>query len=74
MKGPYLQTFVRRFEQGQVPSGRYYFDPNVLTIGTGMEEHADYAIDFIKACKRIREECPYEDQRWYLELPLVSVV
>jgi 5-methyltetrahydrofolate--homocysteine methyltransferase len=35
------------------------FDPNVLTIGTGMEEHADYAIDFIKACKRIKEECPY---------------
>jgi 5-methyltetrahydrofolate--homocysteine methyltransferase len=35
------------------------FDPNVLTIGTGMEEHADYAIDFIKATKRIKEECPF---------------
>jgi 5-methyltetrahydrofolate--homocysteine methyltransferase len=35
------------------------FDPNVLTIGTGMEEHADYAIDFINATKRIKEECPY---------------
>ena len=30
------------------------FDPNVLTIGTGMEEHADYAIDFIVAVKKIK--------------------
>ena len=35
------------------------FDPNVLTIGTGMEEHANYGIDFIRATKRIKEECPY---------------
>jgi len=35
------------------------FDPNVLTIGTGMEEHAGYGIDFINACKTIREICPY---------------
>ena len=35
------------------------FDPNVLTIGTGMEEHSNYGVDFIKACKRIKEECPY---------------
>ena len=35
------------------------FDPNVLTIGTGMEEHNDYAVDFIDACKIIKEQCPY---------------
>ena len=35
------------------------FDPNVLTIGTGMEEHANYALDFINATKVIKEECPY---------------
>merc|ERR1712238_294098 len=35
------------------------FDPNVLTIGTGMEEHAGYGIDFINACKTIKEICPY---------------
>jgi len=35
------------------------FDPNVLTIGTGMEEHAGYGIDFINAVKTIREICPY---------------
>ncbi|CAG2102879.1 unnamed protein product, partial [Medioppia subpectinata] len=33
------------------------FDPNILTIGTGMEEHNEYAIDFINATKRIRETC-----------------
>mmetsp|Transcript_2486 Transcript_2486/g.3653 ORF Transcript_2486/g.3653 Transcript_2486/m.3653 type:complete len:1363 (+) Transcript_2486:159-4247(+) len=35
------------------------FDPNVLTIGTGMEEHNNYGVDFINATKRIKEECPY---------------
>ena len=35
------------------------FDPNVLTIGTGMEEHAAYAIDFIEACRIIKEQCPF---------------
>merc|ERR1711871_1684760 len=35
------------------------FDPNALTIGTGMEEHANYGIDFIRACKTIKEQCPY---------------
>jgi len=35
------------------------FDPNVLTIGTGMEEHANYGIDFINAVKTIKEQCPY---------------
>jgi 5-methyltetrahydrofolate--homocysteine methyltransferase len=35
------------------------FDPNILTIGTGMEEHANYGIDFIKATKTIKEICPH---------------
>eukprot|EP01034_Spumella_vulgaris_P038776 gene38776-47891_t len=35
------------------------FDPNVLTIGTGMEEHANYGVDFINACKLIKEQCPF---------------
>ena len=35
------------------------FDPNVLTIGTGMEEHANYGVDFISATKVIKEQCPY---------------
>lgn len=34
------------------------FDPNILTIGTGMTEHANYAVEFIVAVKRIKKECP----------------
>ncbi len=30
------------------------FDPNILTIATGMEEHNDYAVNFIEAIKRIK--------------------
>jgi 5-methyltetrahydrofolate--homocysteine methyltransferase len=34
------------------------FDPNVLTVGTGMEEHANYAVDFIRATRWIKENLP----------------
>jgi len=34
------------------------FDPNVLTIATGMEEHADYANDFIRATRWVTENLP----------------
>jgi 5-methyltetrahydrofolate--homocysteine methyltransferase len=34
------------------------FDPNVLTVGTGMEEHANYAVDFIRATQWIKENLP----------------
>ncbi|XP_077481177.1 methionine synthase isoform X2 [Stigmatopora argus] len=34
------------------------FDPNILTIGTGMEEHNDYAVNFIWATKMIKETLP----------------
>ena len=35
------------------------FDPNVLTIGTGIEAHNDYAVDFINSVKWIKENLPY---------------
>uniref|UniRef100_A0A3B4UY59 Methionine synthase n=2 Tax=Seriola dumerili TaxID=41447 RepID=A0A3B4UY59_SERDU len=34
------------------------FDPNILTIGTGMEEHNNYAVNFIRATKLIKETLP----------------
>ena len=34
------------------------FDPNILAIATGMEEHADFAKAFIEAVPRIKERCP----------------
>ncbi|HLP75088.1 MAG TPA: methionine synthase, partial [Bacteroidales bacterium] len=35
------------------------FDPNVLAIATGMEEHNNYAINFINATKWIRQNLPH---------------
>ncbi|KAJ8598271.1 hypothetical protein CTAYLR_005991 [Chrysophaeum taylorii] len=35
------------------------FDPNILTIGTGIEEHNSYGIDFIHAVREIKEVCPW---------------
>lgn len=34
------------------------FDPNILTIGTGIEEHNNYAVDYINATKWIKENLP----------------
>jgi 5-methyltetrahydrofolate--homocysteine methyltransferase len=34
------------------------FDPNILTVATGIEEHNNYAVDFINATRRIKEACP----------------
>ena len=35
------------------------FDPNIFAIATGIEEHNNYAVDFIEACKRIKALCPH---------------
>ena len=35
------------------------FDPNIFAIGTGIEEHANYAVDFIDACRWIRDNLPH---------------
>ncbi len=35
------------------------FDPNVLAIATGIEEHNNYAVDFINATRWIKENLPY---------------
>ena len=35
------------------------FDPNILTVATGMEEHNNYAVDFIRATRWIKENLPY---------------
>lgn len=34
------------------------FDPNVLTVATGIEEHNNYAVDFIEALREIKKVCP----------------
>jgi 5-methyltetrahydrofolate--homocysteine methyltransferase len=35
------------------------FDPNILTVGTGIEEHNNYAVDFIKATRWIKQNLPH---------------
>ncbi|MBU4046305.1 MAG: homocysteine S-methyltransferase family protein, partial [Gammaproteobacteria bacterium] len=35
------------------------FDPNIFAIATGIEEHDNYAVDFIEACAWIRKNLPY---------------
>lgn len=35
------------------------FDPNILAIATGIEEHDNYAVDYINATKWIKENLPY---------------
>ena len=34
------------------------FDPNILAVATGLEEHNDYAVNFIEAIRRIKTRCP----------------
>ena len=34
------------------------FDPNVLAIATGIEEHNNYAVNYIEATRRIKAQCP----------------
>ncbi len=35
------------------------FDPNVFAVATGIEEHDNYGVDFIEACKEIKARCPH---------------
>jgi 5-methyltetrahydrofolate--homocysteine methyltransferase len=46
-------------QKAGLPPQDIIFDPNVLTVGTGMEEHANYAVDFIRATKWIKENLPH---------------
>ncbi|WCT74244.1 methionine synthase [Sphingomonas naphthae] len=35
------------------------FDPNIFAVATGIEEHDNYGVDFIEACREIRALCPH---------------
>ncbi len=35
------------------------FDPNVFAVATGIEEHDNYALDFIEATREIKQRCPH---------------
>ncbi len=42
-----------------LPPEDIIFDPNIFAIATGIEEHNNYAVDFIEACRWIRAHLPY---------------
>jgi len=46
-------------EQVGFPPQDIIFDPNILTVATGIEEHNNYAVDFINATRWIKENLPY---------------
>ena len=46
-------------EQVGFPPEDIIFDPNIFAIATGIEEHANYGIDFIEATRQIKEKLPH---------------
>jgi 5-methyltetrahydrofolate--homocysteine methyltransferase len=45
-------------EQVGFPAEDIIFDSNILAVGTGMAEHANYAVTFFEAVRQIKTECP----------------
>jgi len=41
------------------PASDIIFDPNILTVATGLEEHNNYAVDFINATRWIKQNLPH---------------
>ena len=46
-------------DQVGFPPEDIIFDPNIFAVATGIEEHDNYAVDFIQACKLIKARLPY---------------
>ncbi len=46
-------------DQVGFPPEDIIFDPNILTVGTGIEEHNNYAVDFIEATRWIKQNLPH---------------
>src|SRR5262245_45850934 len=62
-------TFQRRTEicaraydlltqRAEFPADDIIFDPNILTVATGLDEHRNYAVDFIEATRWIKKNLP----------------
>ncbi|MGH7794511.1 MAG: methionine synthase [Candidatus Binatia bacterium] len=52
------RTYRILTEQVGFPPTDIIFDPNILTVGTGIEEHNDYAVNFIEATRWIKRNLP----------------
>ena len=49
----------RLLTENGFPPEDIIFDPNVLSVATGIEQHDNYGVDFIRACGWIKENCPH---------------
>ncbi len=45
-------------KHANVPANDIIFDPNILTVATGLDEHRNYAVDFIEATGWIKKNLP----------------
>ena len=45
-------------EQAGIPASDIIFDPNILTVATGLDEHRNYAVDFIESTRWIKANLP----------------
>jgi 5-methyltetrahydrofolate--homocysteine methyltransferase len=45
-------------DRAHLPACDIIFDPNILTVATGLEEHRNYAVDFIEATRWIKQNLP----------------
>lgn len=46
-------------EEVKFPPEDIIFDPNILTVGTGIPEHNEFAVAFIEACRKIKKTCKH---------------
>lgn len=53
-----IRSYQLLTEIAFLPAEDIIFDPNILAIGTGIEEHANYGVDFINATKWIKQNLP----------------
>src|SRR5437667_8926041 len=45
-------------QRAEFPANDIIFDPNILTVATGLDEHRNYAVDFLEATRWIKKNLP----------------
>ena len=54
-----LRAYQLLTEKAGFPPEDIVFDANILTVGTGIEEHNNYAVEFIEAVRELKRILPY---------------
>jgi len=53
------RTYRLLTEKAGIPPEDIIFDPNIFAVATGIEEHNNYAVDFIEATRWIKQNLPH---------------